>query len=101
VQLVFYEHLFRDREAGVQGIAERLDLRVRFTIRAIEEPSPTDHLSAVLGDARNADDRIERWQSVVDPHERRAGLQILRIFGLDRCYDDDPYPKPTPLSRGS
>lgn len=93
-ELIFFEPFFSNVPESIAALSERLELSLSSIgqlDRALQ-PSRSDFTTSVLGRRQTSAERITRWRDVLDDRRERAGLEILRSFGLDRYYGSAPGP---------
>ncbi len=92
IHLAFYEHFCEDPEPEITSLFKFLGTEVDDRVfRALRRPSFVSghHSAVVLGRSLT-----EAWRRRVSPEQTRRAVEILRLFGLDRIYDDSPMPNP-------
>jgi hypothetical protein len=88
--IVFYEHLVVEPEREIDRMFSFLGTGYGSEIFGrLERPSLTTR-NASLGPGGQG--RLEGWRKGIDPGETRRILEIVRRFGLDAIYADDPLP---------
>ena len=90
VHLAYYENFAEHPKEEVDKlftfIGEPYDDRV---FDAIKRPSEVTRPDAAIVTGRNV---VSHWQQEVGPERTRRTIDILRQFGLDKIYSEDPMP---------
>ncbi|HEY5094315.1 MAG TPA: sulfotransferase [Candidatus Eremiobacteraceae bacterium] len=103
VHLTFYEDFCRAPEAELGKFAGFLRVRFDDHVRKeIATPSQTvrtnldgqGYSSIVSGD-----DVVGGWRREVSPQQIKRAVEIVRMFGLDRIYGEEPMPLPDAKER--
>lgn len=94
--LIFYENVCDDPEAELQRLAAFLGAVFdERAMRNVEKPSVQarkhhgGRTSAIVTGAN----LVEAWRAYVSPERVKRAIEILRLFGLEAIYGEDPRPR--------
>ena len=95
VHVVFYENICEDPEGEVRRLDEHL--RVAYDERALRnvaKPSvqARKHHAGGTSAIVTGASLVEAWRAYVAPERVKRAVEILRLFGLEAIYDEDPRP---------
>ncbi|MBN2304762.1 MAG: sulfotransferase [Anaerolineae bacterium] len=90
IHLMFYEQLVREPEQEIKRLFEYLKLPYDPAIMdQVEVPSQTSHSESAVVTGSN---RLAGWREHVSQEHHSCALELLKRFGLDTIYSDDPLP---------
>jgi len=93
VHVVFYENLCIDAPAEIARLfaflGRRYDTRA---LRSVTLSSNTNWLNTTIKQ-KSGEDLASGWQRRVSVEQVKQATNILKLFGLDAIYDDNPLPK--------
>ena len=95
VHLVFYERICEDPEGEVRRLAAYLGAGYdERALRNVAKPSvqARKHHAGGTSAIVTGASLVEAWKAYVSPERARRAIEILRLFGLDAVYDEDPRP---------
>lgn len=103
VLIVFYEELYRTPDVVIRTLLEHVrrpvtDETVDRAVRRALQPSKTTDTTSAL---TSAADPLSAWKKELSARQVTRGLEILRAFGLDAVYGDDPMPQSSALVLGT
>jgi hypothetical protein len=91
IHIAYYENFAEYPKEEVDRLfkftGEPYDDRV---MEAIKKPSEVTRPDAAIITGRSI---VSHWQEEVGPERTRRAIDVLRQFGLDKIYDEDPMPK--------
>jgi hypothetical protein len=94
VHIVFYENVCRDPAEELRGVFGFLGRELdESAMRRIWKPSPMAR-ERTMPDPNTL---VEGWRKKIPAEDVRRAIEILRIFGLDKIYAEDPMPYPEGL----
>jgi sulfotransferase family protein len=90
IHIAFYENFAEHPKEEIERLfkftGEPYDDRV---LEAIKKPSEVTRPDAAVITGRSI---VSHWQEEVGPERTRRAIDVLRQFGLDRIYSEDPMP---------
>jgi len=96
VHLMFYENVCEDPQGELHRLASYLGADIdERAMRNFGKPSVQarkhhgGRTSAIVTGAS----LVEAWKSYVSPERVKRAVEILRLFGLETIYDEDPRPR--------
>jgi hypothetical protein len=90
--IVFFEEFFSSVAQHLPVLTAQLGIPLRRSLaEEIERPSGTDW-GRSGAQSRTSEARISDWTEDATPEQVKSGLRILRTFGLDEIYGEDPIP---------
>lgn len=91
LHLVFYEELLHDPEREIERLFRFLGRPITAGVFAqFQRPSAVTHQDSVI---HTGGDTTSAWRNTFSSAQIQRAIDLLRMFGLDRIYDDSPMPR--------
>jgi hypothetical protein len=88
---LFYEHLCMNPHEEISKLFQWLGKDSSQDVEAsVRKPSDMSTPNSAIQSGENL---VTGWKKHVDRQQAKDAINILKRFGLDRLYDEDPYPK--------
>lgn len=92
VHVAYYENFAENPKEEVDRLFKFIDQPYdERVMEAIKRPSEVTRPDAAIITGRSI---VSHWQEEVGPELTRRSIDILRQFGLDKIYSEDPMPNP-------
>ncbi len=93
IHIVFYEHFCCNPGREMGRLSDFLGIEIDASVKeAFNVPSAVSRKDSAIMKGKN---KINAWQEHITKEETARASNILKRFGLDKIYSEDPMPNPS------